>query len=262
MHSGAKAGFFMAIINSAKNFRVLQWAKLKQKAQRDIQRRFIVEGYHGVAEALKAGCLEEVVSLEKAPPFPGKEVPHFHVTYEVMEKLTAMATPAKMLGICRWPDARGVGDSVLVVDEVHHPGNLGTILRSCVAFGVDTVCLNAGVDIFHPKVVQASQGMIFHVSVLRRGAVELVGELKEKGYQIIGTDVREGVALGELATAKKRVVILGNEGEGVGAALLALCDTRVNIPMDARCESLNVGVAAGIILYGLCYNAEKCDGGR
>ncbi|MCL2240554.1 MAG: RNA methyltransferase [Defluviitaleaceae bacterium] len=240
----------MAVINSTGNFRVLQWSKLKNKAHREKQRLFIAEGYHLLSEAYKAHCLTELITTEKAAPFP---VPTYQVTYDVMEKLSAMATPTKLLGICRQRDETAPGTQILLIDQVHHPGNLGTIIRSAVAFGVDTMVLGNSVDVYNAKVIQASQGMLFHINILKRPLPDFIAAIKKEGFQIIGTDVREGTPLHTVKSAKKRAILIGGEGDGVDDALLKLCDTKVTIQMDDKCESLNVGVAASIVLYGLAH---------
>jgi TrmH family RNA methyltransferase len=239
------------VINSVNNFRVLQWCKLKNKTQRDKQKCFIAEGYHSVAEAFKAKCLTETISLEKSPPF---DLPHHQVTYDIMEKLTSMATPAKIAGICRFPQPATYGDRIILVDQVHHPGNLGTIIRSAAAFGVDTIVVNASADVYNPKVVQASQGMLFHVNIIKKHLPPFITELKQSGHQIIGTDVHGGIALHHFQPNHKWAMIVGNEGDGVGEGLLTQCDAKITIPMNEKCESLNVGVAVSIILYTLKNN--------
>jgi TrmH family RNA methyltransferase len=238
----------MTVINSVNNFRVLQWGKLKNKNHRDRQGLFIAEGYHLVLEAYKAQCLKELITLEKDAPFA---VPTYPVTYEVMERLSSMAAPTKMLGICAQREAGDLGDSVLLVDQIHHPGNLGTIIRSAAAFDVDTVVISKSVDLHNPKVIQSSQGMIFHVNIIKKPMKEFIEALQDQDYQIIGTDVREGIPLHAFTANKRRAVLIGNESDGAGDELLGLCDVKVNIRMNGRCESLNAGVAAGIILYGL-----------
>jgi len=238
----------MAIINSLTNFRVLQWAKLKEKALRDKQRLFIVEGYHLVTEAHKTAYLKEVITTEKNKAF---DVPTFQVTQDVMQKISSLATPTKIIGICHQKEEAAYGDSILLVDQIHHPGNLGTIIRSAVAFDVDTIVVNNSVDIYNQKVIQASQGMVFHINVIKRAVMPFITELKTQGYQIIGTDVNKSASLKVVKPNKKRVVLVGNEGEGLSGELLDMCDIRVNIEMNEKCESLNVGVAAGIVLYNL-----------
>jgi len=226
----------------------LQWAKLKDKAHRDKQKLFIVEGYHLVSEAHKSNHLREIITTEANKPF---DVPTYQVTYDVMEKLSSLATPTKIIGICHQKEEAAYGDKILLVDQIHHPGNLGTIIRSAVAFNVDTIVINNSVDVYNHKVIQSTQGMVFHINVIKKPIGGFIVELKEQGYQIIGTDVNEGMSLNTVKAKKKRAVLVGNEGEGLSRELLDICDIRVNIEMNERCESLNVGVAASIILYCL-----------
>jgi len=238
----------MAIINSQTNFRVLQWVKLKEKFMRDKQKLFIVEGFHLVTEAKKTASLKEVVTTENTIKF---DVPTYQVTQDVMQKLSSLATPTKILGICHQKEETGYGNNILLVDQIHHPGNLGTIIRSAVAFDVDTIVMSNSVDVYNQKVIQASQGMIFHINVIKKSIEPLIRDLKAQGYQIIGTDVKEAINIKDVQPCEKRAVLVGNEGEGLSQELLSLCDIKVNIEMNKRCESLNVGVATGIVLYAL-----------
>ena len=239
---------FVAIINSVNNFRVTQWVKLKDKRHRDKQKLFIVEGYHLVLEAFKAGCLKEIISTEKAKSF---DITTYQVTNDVMERLTSLATPTKIMGICSQKEECHYQNSILLVDQIHHPGNLGTIIRSAVAFNVDTVVVSNSVDVYNQKVIQATQGMIFHINIIKSPVEGFIMDLKNQGYQIIGTDVKDGVSLKSVKADEKRAVLVGNESDGLSCELLDMCDIKVNIDMSAACESLNVGVATGIILYGL-----------
>ena len=241
----------MAVINSVNNFRVLQWCKLKDKKIRDMQKLFIAEGYHLVLEASKTNCLKEIITTEKSSTF---DVPTYRVTDDVMAKMSSLATHTKILGICHRKEGESYRDSILLVDQVHHPGNFGTIIRNAVAFGVDTIVVNNSVDVYNQKVIQSSQGMIFHINIIKSPIKEFIGRLKGEGYQIIGTDVNEGVSLNGFRASTKRAVLVGNEGDGVGKDLLDMCDVKVSIEMSEKCESLNVGVATGIILY--CLNSQ------
>jgi TrmH family RNA methyltransferase len=243
----------MPVINSTTNFRVVQWGKLKHKTQRDKSGLFLAEGFHALSEAQKTGRLVEVVTTERGRPFDAET---YQVTQNVMERLTSLATPTGVIGVCRQQEGQAIGDSVLVLDRIHYPGNLGTILRNAAAFGVDTVILDKTTDIYNPKAVQSSQGMVFHLNICKKPAAEAVASLRERGYQIIGTDVGDGMDLREVKPPIKRAVLIGNEGEGLDGALLSLCDVKVRIGMDGRCESLNAGVAAGIILYSLSRHGQ------
>ena len=247
------------MINSQTNFRVKQWLKLGDKFIRDKRGLFLVYGFHTVLEAYKAGLLEEVIcttnpeelkqTLQKITPCQNFALPLHQVSREVMEKLSVMAAPPKVMGVAKQKTPESIHGNVVFVNAVHHPGNLGTIIRNCVAFGVETIVLEASVDPYSHKVVQSSQGMNFHVNIIKSPIREKALELRGSGYQIIGTDVVGGTALEKFVPTKKWGLVLGNESEGVGEEILGFCDTNIKIEMDAKCESLNVGVAAGIILF-------------
>ena len=91
----------------------------------------------------------------------------------------------------------------------------------------------------------------FHINIIKSSLSGAIAELKNKNYQIIGTDVRDGVNLDDFTARKKHALIVGNEGEGLDQDILDQCDVKLNIEMNSNCESLNVGVATSIILYHL-----------
>ena len=238
----------MKKIDSVTNFRVLQWVKLKDKDYRNSKKMFIVEGYHTVTEAYKTNCLKEVITTEDKCEL---DVPTYYVRDDVMKKLSSLATPHKIIGICEQREEKNYGNNILIVDKINHPGNLGTIIRSAVAFNVDTIVINESVDVYNQKVIQATQGMIFHINIIKTSLNDLINELKKKNYQIIGTDVREGITLDKFKPSNKHALLVGNEGNGLDDDLLNRCDVKINIEMNNKCESLNVGVATGIILHHL-----------
>ena len=192
--------------------------------------------------------LEEVICTSKSKEF---DVPNFLVATDVMERLSMLAAPPKIMGVAKQKTSTIINGNVVFVNAVHHPGNLGTIIRNAAAFGVESIVLESSVDAYNPKVVQASQGMIFHVNIVKSSLAEQATALKELGYIIIGTDVRGGKSLQNLAPANKWALVLGNESDGVGEEMLAKCDINIKIDMSKKCESLNVGVASGIILSWL-----------
>ena len=243
----------MPVINSLNNFRVLQWAKLKDKKHRDRHKVFIVEGYHLILEAYRANYLKELIITENKSDF---DVTTYQVTKEVMKKISSLAKPTKLFGICYQKEEGSYQDNILLIDQIHHPGNLGTIIRNAVAFNVDTIVLNNSVDVYNQKVIQSTQGMIFHINIIKseNPLKSYIQELKKQNYQIIGTDVKEGLSVDKVKVGKKRALLVGNESEGVSDELLDLCDIKVNIKMNKKCESLNVGVATGIILF--CLSGE------
>ena len=222
--------------------------KLHDRLQRDKQKRFLVHGHHIVYEALKAGLLVEIISTYQPK---SSQVPVHLVTRDVMDRLSVQASASKIMGVARQKPETSIDGNAVIVYAVHHPGNLGTIIRSGVAFDADTIIVEASVDVYNPKVVQASQGMIFYANIVKGQVMQHAASLKEKGYRIYGADVHGDTNITDVATWGKWALVLGNESEGVPRPLLDMCDKRIRIGISKRCESLNVGVAAGILLHRL-----------
>ena len=176
------------------------------------------------------------------------------VTKEIMKKLSTLETPPNIIGVCKIPNhkAGNIGNKILLLDNVQDPGNLGTIIRSAKAFDVDSIVVsNDTVDLYNPKVVRATQGIIFHTNIFKTDLIEFVKELKRKDYMIYSTNVENGVELKEIITPNKYAIVMGNEGNGVRGEISSLADTNIYIKMNKKVESLNVAIATSIILYEL-----------
>ena len=239
------------LYTSLENKKIKDLKKLNQKKYRDKTGRFLVEGKHLVLEAFKTGYLEELL-LEKDTLFP-LDVKTSYLTNDLIYHISDVESPQMVLGVCKkLEEKEELGNRILVLDAIQDPGNLGTIIRSCVAFHVDTIVLGEGtVDVYNTKVVRSSQGMLFHINIIERDLKTFLPQLKQDGYQILGTKVTHGKSLKELEKVLKTAIIMGNEGSGVKEELLDLCSEYLYIDMNDVCESLNVGVAASIILYEL-----------
>jgi len=240
----------MEVIKSLDNKHIKNLSKLLLKKYRDIEGMFLAGGEHLVEEARNSGCLVEVVRTEDYQgDFGVKEVV---VTYEVIKKLSGSVTPQKIIGVCKKMEERELGNKVLILDNLQDPGNLGTIIRSSVAFNVDTIVLSSDtVDLYNDKVLRSSEGMIFHINIVKREISDLIDELHEKDYVVMGTRVTDGENVKCIDKPSKVAVVMGNEGAGVRREILDKCDKYLYIPMSKTCESLNVGVATSIILYEL-----------
>lgn len=245
----------MEVITSLDNKKIKEYAKLLKKKYRDLNNKFLIEGRHLVLEALKSGYLEEVIlTYDEVIPI---EVKKTYVTKEVIKKLTNVLSVPDIVGVCKKLEEKEIGDKVIVLDGLQDPGNLGTIIRSAVAFGVDTIVLSDDcVDLYNDKVIRATQGMIFHINIVKRNLLEFLPRIKNE-YQIIGTKVTHGIEISDIDLQDKYAFILGNEGQGVKEEVLDLCDCYANILMDDMCESLNVGVASSIIMYELYKKGRK-----
>ncbi|MBZ4203743.1 TrmH family RNA methyltransferase, partial [Mycoplasma tauri] len=138
-------------------------------------------------------------------------------------------------------------NKVVFLDDVQDPGNVGTIIRSSLAFGFDTIISN--VNFYNEKIVRSSQGSIFKVNLINyKNPVEIINEYKKKGYKTYATVLdQEAVEFKKVIFENNNIiVILGNEGKGIRQEILNISDKKIYIPIDF--ESLNVAVAAGIIL--------------
>ena len=241
------------LYTSLNNPKIKDLKKLKQKKYRDQTGLFLVEGEHLVEEARKAGYLEEVLLIEGAhyeTDAYGVNVPTSYVSLEIMRELSSLDTPYKVMGVCKKKDAGVISGNVLILDDVQDPGNIGTIIRSAVAFNIGTIILSPRcADIYSSKVIRASQGMIFHINIVVSDVLKMINELKGMDYKILGTKVNFSKSLKNVSKPKKFVIIMGNEGNGVSKDVLNMCDDYIYIEMNKACESLNVAVATSIILY-------------
>ena len=238
------------LIGSTDNKKIKDIKKLHMKKYRDETKTFLVEGEHLVKEAYLSGNLLEVISLY------GEEVdynvPIISVTSNVMKVISELETPYNIIGICKYQESTNVGNKVLMLDDVQDPGNLGTIIRSCLAFNIDTIILSEKcVDLYNSKVLRACQGMNFHINIIRDDLKKYIIKLKKDNYKIFTTDVNNGNDLKSIKTKEKYVIIMGNEGNGVSKEISDLADEKIYIKMNDKCESLNVAVATSIILYEL-----------
>ena len=242
------------LITSLDNEKVKKYIKLKDKKYRDKTGEFIVEGSHLVLEAYKHGLIKELI-LEKDEVFPIGFDNIIYLPMEIINKISSVETPQTVMALCsKKEESNDLGNHILLVDDVQDPGNLGTIIRSAVAFNIDTVVLsNNTVDLYNPKTIRSTQGMFFHTNVIRRDLKEVIDKLKDDSIPIYGTLVEHGDDVRELnGSDKKRfALIVGNEGNGVRKELTDMCDKNLYIKMNSDVESLNVGVATSILLYEL-----------
>lgn len=233
---------------SLDNKKIKELHKLHTKKYRDASGLFLVEGYKTVFEAYQAGLLKEIYVLENSDINVPLE-PNY-ISKNVLNYLSLTETPQPIIGVCRKKEIEKIGNKVIILDNVQDPGNIGTIIRSAVAFNVDTIILSKGsVDIYNDKVLRSTMGMLFKMNIMYADLLTLIPNLKNEGYQILGTKVDGGIDIKDINLEDKNAIIMGNEGNGVSPVVLDMCDKYLYIPMNTACESLNVGVATSIIMY-------------
>ena len=238
------------IYTSTENKKIKEIKKLNVKKYRDIKNKFLVEGEHLVLEAYKNNLLELLIVEEKFNINININVNTIEVSSKVLKYLSELDTYPKVMGICKKMENKNIGSRILMLDGIQDPGNLGTIIRSCVAFNIDTIILGKNcVDLYNSKVLRSTQGMIFNINIVSKELEDVILDLKNKNYKIYGTNVNGGKNLKMIEKPLKFAIIMGNEGNGVSNNILNLCDEYIYINMNNKCESLNVGVATSIILY-------------
>lgn len=238
------------VFTSTQNKKIKNIKKLNSKKYRDEFNEFLIEGEHLVNEAYKNGYLKELI-LEEGTVF-NLSVDTIYATNNILKYISDLDNPPKIMGICKKINEKEIGNRVIILDDVQDPGNLGTIIRSAVAFNIDTIILSkTSVDLYNSKVIRATQGMLFNVNIIEKDLLELLPNLKKQNYKIYGTKVTNGKSIKMLEKCEKFAIIVGNEGNGVSSKVLELCSDYIYINMNNKCESLNVGVAASIIMYEL-----------
>jgi TrmH family RNA methyltransferase len=249
------------MITSPRNERVAAALRLKKRALRDGERRFLVEGAQAVSEALAHpdglerlyhGAREHPV-LERAR---AAGVDLVEVSDEVMAKLTSTVTPQGLVGVAAYLDVElGAMDPaapcVAVLHAVRDPGNAGTILRSADAAGAGGVVFSSdSVDVYNPKTVRASAGSLFHLPIVRGVATaDAVANLRRRGVRVLAMDARGDADLYELDLTEPVAFVFGNEAWGLPEEVSRLADQTVRVPLEGAAESLNLAAAATVCLF-------------
>lgn len=176
-----------------------------------------------------------------------------------MRNLSETKTPQGVTAVCRKKELHSVrpktGGKYLFIDRVQDPGNVGTMIRTADAVGLDAVIVGEGsADIYSSKVIRATQGSLFHVPVVKGVLASWAEEMKNRAIPLYGSDVRHAVPYKKVSPPSSFALIVGNEGSGVDRSLLAMTDERLLIPIRGKAESFNVAVACGILLAHLVYD--------
>ena len=227
-------------ITSSSNQLIKDLVKLKNSKED----KFLIEGKDLLDLAYLNNLLDMVITTEDNDEFSNVDiivVPKF-----ILEKLSNNKSVQPYIGVSRLPEVKGeLGDKLVYLDGVQDPGNVGTIIRTALAFSYYAVVLSKdSASLTNSKVIQSTKGALFSIPLTNKVTLE---ELKEKGYVIIVTALEDAINYQKSPKFDKFVLVLGNEGQGVKKENIALADTVVKIEMG-NIDSLNVAVAGGILL--------------
>ena len=231
----------MEHITSRQNALMTHIRKLSaSRAYRRASGEYLCDGVKLLEEALRWNAPLKTVVLSEcvdAPTLPSG-VRAVRVPADVMRSISPMETP------------QGALFTVLVLDGVQDPGNVGTILRTADAFDCDGVFIvNACADPYSPKTARATMGAVFRRDVYQCTADELCALLQKCGLPLYGTALRNDTVSLRDAELSRAAVAVGSEGRGLSAEILSKCEKTIKIPMSPRCESLNAAVAASVVLW-------------
>jgi len=254
------------MISSVHNPRIKDAARLKHKRERQSSGLTLIDGAREIAYALKAGIA--LTGVFRCPEFlnrPAAEsvesqikqhnIPVFDVSRPVFAKLSFGQRREGLVAVgrtpsCRWETVNHKSGLLVVVEKVEKPGNLGAILRSCDAAGIDAVLVaDPLTDLFNPNVIRASIGTVFHVPTVVADGKEIRTYLKNNKIRLIAATPHAGKDYTAVSYAPPTAILVGNEDCGLSPGWLEQADIRVRIPMRGIADSLNVSVTAAVLLF-------------
>lgn len=246
----------MKTIVSAQNKRFKEWKKLLTKKGREKQAAYLLEGPHLAQEALKEHGLVQTIIIDEAIPetvesFTGETIV---IPHELFMELAQTETPQGIIAVVtmKKDDFLPVKGQYLLLDGIQDPGNLGTMIRTADAFGLNGVILGKGtVDLFNQKVLRAAQGSHLHLPIYHANLDQVIMEMKANQIPVYGTSLQGEPVDTFNHHQESFALLMGNEGGGVDPEMNKTADMQLKIPMAGKAESMNVAVAAGILMFAL-----------
>ncbi len=227
---------------------VKYYKKLREKKYILEYNKYVVEGEHLVEEASKSGVLESIIV--------GEENKYdFNVPVEILsckdiKSISLLNSVPNIMGVVRLKVDNVIkGKKIIILDDVQDPGNVGTIIRSALAFNVDTVVLSEGsVSLYNDKMIRSSEGTIFKMNVVRMNTELAIEKIKSNGIKVYYADMAGKEELDSLEL-DSYALVLGSEGQGISDKVKRLADSSISVPINNDCESLNVACCGAIIMY-------------
>ena len=245
-------------ITSRENKIIKQVISLNKKSNRLKLSLFLAEGKRICEEAL-LWARDDISyfllshSFYKKNPELTSGFDTYIVPDDLFAKICDTETPQGILCCIKIKNSNetvGFSPNVLILDGVSEPGNMGTILRTAEAMGFNDIFLVKGsADIYNPKVIRSTMGAVFRLDFHFEDSYEFINKLKENGYKIISTALKNSISLEETPVFEKNAIVIGNEGNGISENILNVSDILTKIDMAGNAESLNAAIAAGIVMY-------------
>lgn len=251
-------------ITSKDNELIKHIKKLKDKKYRDISKEYVIEGIKLVGEAIQEKApikqiilcddCEKNAMISKDLMYEIAKQECVYVSEKVFKYLSEVQTPQGILAVIEKngqdTEIDYTQDIIVALDDVQDPGNLGTILRTVDSIGLTQILVSKGTaDTYNPKVVRSTMGAIFRVKIIEcEDLKQTLKEIKKHKFKVVVSSLQTENSIYEINYHKK-VIVIGNEANGVEEPIQELADEKIKIPMLGKTESLNASVATGIILY-------------
>ena len=254
----------MQVISSKDNDLIKHIKKLKDKKHRDESNEYIIEGVKLIEEAVKEKArikkiivCEDTTRTYEIPTNIMYEIAKYecvYVTNKVFASITQVTNPQGIMAIIEKGDTNVqidyTQDIIVALDDVQDPGNLGTILRTVDSIGLNQIIVSKGTaDAFNSKVVRSTMGAIFRVKIIEvENLPQAIKEMRKHHFKLMVTSLQTKNSIYEIDFNKK-IIVIGNEANGVSKEIQDMADEKAKIPMLGRTESLNASVAAGVVMY-------------
>jgi TrmH family RNA methyltransferase len=253
----------MQIITSKDNENIKSIKKLKERKYRDLNNEYIIEGVKILKEAIQEkAVIKKIVICEECLAnniidekllYEIAKYDCLYVSKKIFEGLTDVSKPQGILAVVEKNNKKDINyneDIIVALDGLQDPGNLGTILRTLDSANLSQVIVSKDtVDAYNPKVVRSTMGAIFRVNIVEaENLKETLKEMKRHKYKVMCTDLTASKNIYEIDYNKK-ILVIGNEANGISKELLDMADEKIIIPMLGKTESLNASVATSIIVY-------------
>lgn len=241
------------VITSKANQLIKQTKKLLQKKHR--QYFYLIEGWHLFEEAQQSGQgFRHIFVLEELAERVADQEKVVLVSADVLKELTDSPSPQGIIAEVDMPQLAFPTDyqgKYLILEDVQDPGNLGTIIRTADAAGFDGVFLSEkSADVYNSKTLRSMQGSHFHLPIWRTDIYKICREMQEHNTPVLATTLSKvSVDYKTVPHQESFALVMGNEGQGISAEMTTLADQLVHITMPGQAESLNVAVAAGILIF-------------
>ncbi len=255
------------IINSKDNEKIKYTKSLLKSKNRNKEKKFIIEGYRIVTLAIDCDAKLEYVfinedfenkkeHIELLEILKSKNIKVYKTTNKPFENFIDTENTQGIIGVVKFntntleSNFKKENKFVLVLDRIQDPGNMGTIIRTADACGVDLIiALKGCVDIYNPKVIRSTMGSIFDMNIVYENQDEAINFLKNNGFSIVSSYLDTDNYYNNISYNNKTALVIGNEANGINNDIILNSDTLVKIPIYGKAESLNAAISSAILMY-------------